>query len=246
MHCCNLLSFSIAIKKKNSFRFLLNFIWKTSPRKRIAPKEVPPSLCIFIAVSVQALYCKHRQERKGNKKAELAMISSTSMHWRELYRVELRQGGQTNKEAVTPQAVSHRLATNAQTRHKFRTFQMRMKLFGLIYSTACPCRTSCNFYTNNVHLWTGTQSYREPLCIQKIIFFSKHGGWEREPVIFLFEIYLPGMVRKRKQEEKTAISAKQLNEPNYGDSDTWHCPSQKNSPNVYTHTYGEINIKYLY
>lgn len=180
MHCCNLLSFSIAIKKKNSFRFLLNFIWKTSPRKRLAPKEVPPSLCIFIAVSVQALYCKHRQERKGNKKAELAMISSTSMHWRELYRVELRQGGQTNKEAVTPQAVSHRLATNAQTRHKFRTFQMRMKLFGLIYSTACPCRTSCNFYTNNVHLWTGTQSYREPLCIQKIFFFFPNMEDEKE------------------------------------------------------------------
>lgn len=98
----------LQLKKKNSFRFLLNFIWKTSPRKRIAPKEVPPSLCIFIAVSIQALYCKHRQERKGNKKAELAMISSTSMHWRELYRVELRQGGQTNKEAVTPQAISHR------------------------------------------------------------------------------------------------------------------------------------------
>lgn len=46
-------------------------------------------------------------------------------------------------------------------------------------------------------------------------FVSKRGGWEGEPVIFLFETYLPGMVRKGKQEEKTAISAKQWDEPNY-------------------------------
>lgn len=150
---------------------MLNFIWKTSPRKRIAPKEVPPSLCIFIAASIQGLYCKHRQERRGNRKAELAMISSTSMHWRELYRVELRQGGQKNKEAATTQAISNRQLV--QTHHKFRTSQTRMKLFALIYSTVCLCRTPCNFYANNVHLWTGTSRYREPFCIQIILFPNK-------------------------------------------------------------------------
>lgn len=39
-------------------------------------------------------------------------------------------------------------------------------------------------------------------------------------MIFLFEAYLLGMVRKRKQEEKIAINAMQLDEPDLGNFNT--------------------------
>lgn len=95
-------------------------------KKKTAPKEVTLSFTsfrpcsIFTAIAIQAVYCKHRQERKGNKKAELAITSSTSMYRRE----PKSWGRQTKKQKLLGLSHTDNLA---QTCHKVGTSQTRMK-----------------------------------------------------------------------------------------------------------------------
>lgn len=186
---------------------------------------------IFTAIAIQALYCKHRRERKGNKKAEPAIASSTSMH-----RREPRSWGRqrsSNSSGYLIQTTFHKHATKLGL---LKPGWNKIKRFAVIYNTVCLCSIPCNFCMNNAHLphcWSKIQ--QTSLCSEDE-FICKHGKWEEGSVIFLFETYLLGMVRKRKEEEKIAISAMRLNEPDLWYFNTWHCPSgQKKSPNTYAH-----------
>lgn len=58
---------------KNSIKVLLNFIWKTSPRKKIALIEASPSFTSFrpcsisITAAIQELYCRHTHHTHQEK-----------------------------------------------------------------------------------------------------------------------------------------------------------------------------------
>jgi len=100
-------------RNKSSINVLLDFIRKTSTRKNITPKEVSPSFTPFrpfsiqIAIAIQALYCKRGQQRKGNKKSRTSNYLNIHTQNRTL-QGRPEAGRQTNKEAVTPWAVSYR------------------------------------------------------------------------------------------------------------------------------------------
>lgn len=131
---------------------------------------------IFTAIAIQAVYCKHRQERKGNKKAELAITSSTSMHRRE----PKSWGRQTKKQKLLGLSHTANLAQMPQSWDysnqdeigsndslKFTT----LSAFALYLSIA--------MWIMLIFITVGPR-YSRPLCVQRINLFANMENEKRD------------------------------------------------------------------